>query len=137
MAGTFIVLATACRQENKLAQEYNATMQEALEAHDAVMPKMGTLGELIEQLQQKSAADTLHAQAYKKATSDLQEAHQLMMDWMKDFSEAFPNALSKETLSQEAYQEKLPSLKEQAQKAQVMEESINNSIQNAQQLLNE
>lgn len=135
--GIVLLGFTACKQENKLATDYNETMKEALAAHDAVMPKMGTLGMLREDIKKKAASDTITAnqERYQEAIGKLEEAHHLMMNWMKDFSNEFPNALSKEVLSDDVYKEKLPLLKEQAEKAEEMKNAINSSIKNAQELL--
>ncbi|WP_438961799.1 hypothetical protein [Nonlabens sp.] len=62
--------------------------QQAMEAHDEIMPKMGDLMDLSNQLTQKMDSTNTDVMMSKKG--ELQKAHDDMMVWMRDYSEKFP-----------------------------------------------
>ena len=101
--------------------------------HDEVMPKMGTIGKLVSELKPK--VDTTEAGVqYEKAMKDLQDAHKAMMDWMQGFGDRFD---SDEILhGKELTPQKKEWLLEEEEKVEALREQINQSIANAQQILN-
>jgi hypothetical protein len=68
--------------------QFESLKQKALEAHDVIMPEMGTLMELKSGLESKK--DSLNATTIDAKTEELNQAHRDMMVWMRDYSEKFP-----------------------------------------------
>lgn len=125
--------ATNCKNENKEAAKEKSQMQEVLAVHDEVMPKMGTIGNLISQIDDK-LKDTDSIEALTKANQDLKDAHKAMMDWMKGFGERFD---SEEILKGKALtDEKQRFLDEEEIKVKALRDKMNSSIKNAEDLLN-
>ncbi len=122
---------TSCKEEKK-APEGPTQMERVMAIHDEVMPEMGKLGKLVGEL--KSKVDTTEVgQQYEAAMKDLQEAHVLMMDWMKEFGDRFN---SDEILNgKELSEEKQKWLDEEEAKVQAVKEKINSSIEKAESLL--
>ena len=79
--------ATESTEVSDETQAMFADMQEeAMEAHDAIMPKMGDLMKLKKELSSIDA-DSPIIEEQKMA---LQKAHDDMMSWMHSYSEKFP-----------------------------------------------
>jgi hypothetical protein len=96
------------------------------------MPKMGTIGKLVSELKPK-VDSTEKGIAYDKAMKDLQAAHKSMMDWMKGFGDRFT---SDEILNDaELTEQKQEWLNEEEKKVKALKLQINNSIENAEKLL--
>lgn len=122
---------TSCKSDPKTPEK--TQMQAVMEVHDAVMPKMGTIGRLVKELGVKkdslSAAknpDTTQIKMLDKGLDSLKSGHKQMMDWMKNFGIQFTadeilkgkklTAAKKEALNKEAV------------KVAQMEATINGSI---------
>lgn len=107
-------------------------MEEVMNIHDEVMPKMGTIGKLVGQL--KPMADSLGMEsAEAKAMKDLQEANKSMMDWMQEFGNKFdPEEILE---GKELSEEKMQLLDEEEEKIKAVKEAINSSIARAEELL--
>jgi len=138
MKNTLIVLFTACllsvsscKEEKKV--EEPSRMENVMNVHDEVMPKMGTLGKLVGQL--KPMADSLGAESIEaKAMKDLQYANKAMMDWMQGFGNHFD---AEEIMKgKELSEEKKKLLKEEEDKINKVKADINSSIEKAQEILN-
>lgn len=129
----FSAVAFSCKNDTKETKELTR-MERVIAVHDEVMPKMGTIGKLISQLEPKVDSTEMGMQ-YKAAKDDLEEAHTYMMDWMKGFGERFDGdeILEGKALSKE----KEALLIEEEKKVNTMKDMINNSIANAQALLKE
>ncbi|MEH6760331.1 MAG: hypothetical protein V7687_04105 [Maribacter arcticus] len=129
---TFVGLlsVTSCK-ESKKAEE-TSRMEQVMDIHNEVMPKMGTLGKLVGQL--KPMADSLGAESIEaKAMKDLQQANKSMMDWMQGFGNRFDY---EETMNgKELSEEKEQWLKEEEEKVKKVKEDINSSIQRAEEIL--
>lgn len=108
-------------------------MQEVIAVHDEVMPKMGTIGKLIRQLDAK-IKESDSSDVLVKASQDLREANKAMMDWMKGFSNRFDTdeIMKGKTLTEEKKQ----FLNEEEAKVKALRDHINTSIKNAEKLLN-
>ncbi|EAS20750.1 hypothetical protein BBFL7_01640 [Flavobacteria bacterium BBFL7] len=84
-----LVLLVSCNDELKEQQvAFDNLKQQSMEAHDVIMPKMGDLMDLSNQLSQKM--DSTNADVIMSKKSELQKAHDDMMIWMRDYSEKFP-----------------------------------------------
>ena len=129
-----IVLFTTTNCKNK-TQELpieTSQMQEVLAIHDEVMPKMGTIGNLISQIDEE-LKQTDSTEALINASQDLKDSHTAMMDWMKEFGERFD---SDEILKGKALSdEKQSYLDEEETKIKALRDKMNSSIKNAQELL--
>jgi len=126
-----LVAIISCKEEKK-EPEAPSQMKRVMAIHDQVMPKMGTIGKLVEELKPKVDSTEVNVQ-YVKAMKDLQGAHKDMMDWMRSFGDRFD---SDEILNgKELTQQKQQWLDEEEEKVKALREQINSSIENAQKLL--
>lgn len=87
-----LVILAACTDQ-KLEQAQNL-YQEAMEIHDAVMPRMDEMYKLRQKLTLKldsisidTVANTTRIAEYKKVLSDLTAAEKSMMDWMHNIQD--------------------------------------------------
>jgi len=121
---------TSCKDSKKVDEP--SRMEQVMDIHDEVMPKMGTLGKLVGQL--KPMADSLGAESIEaKAMKDLQQANKAMMDWMQGFGNRFD---SEEIMNgKELSEEKEQWLKEEEEKVKKVKEDINSSIERAEEIL--
>ena len=107
-------------------------MDRVIAVHDEVMPKMGTIGKLISELEPKVDSTSVGKQ-YEVAIDDLKEGYNLMMDWMKGFGDRFD---SDEIMEGKALtKEKEAWLIEEEENVNIMKDKINSSIANAEKLL--
>lgn len=84
-----VLLLVSCNDELKEQEAAFETLkQQSMEAHDVIMPKMGDLMELSNQLSAKM--DTTNTDVIMSKKGELQKAHDDMMVWMRDYSEKFP-----------------------------------------------
>ncbi|WP_100614026.1 hypothetical protein [Confluentibacter citreus] len=127
-----LFIATSCKNENKESTNEKSQMQEVLAVHDEVMPKMGTIGNLISQIDEK-IKETDSTETLVNANQDLKDSHKGMMDWMKGFGERFD---SDEILKGKPLtDEKQRFLDEEEAKVKALRDKMNSSIKNAQELL--
>lgn len=131
----FILLSTTlitigCKE--KQPQTDSNKMAEVVAVHDEVMPKMSEIGKLVAKL--KPLADSTETGLpYLKAMLDLQDAHTAMMDWMKGFGDRFDYEEIMEGKPLDSQKEAW--LLEEEVKVNAMREQVNQSIVNAQELL--
>ena len=125
-----IVSAYSCKE--KMGNTETSQMKEVLAIHDEVMPKMGTIGKLVGELDQKIESDSL-SENFITAREDLRSAHKAMMDWMKGFGDRFDGD---EIMKGKALtEEKQKWLDEEEVKVKALREHINSSIEKAENLL--
>ncbi len=128
----------SCKPEPKAPEK--TQMQAVMEVHDAVMPKMGTIGKLVKELGLKKdslngfeAPDQEAIENIEKALDSLKAGHKFMMDWMKDFGSQFT---AEEILKgKELSPEKKIALSKEVIKVAQMEAAINGSISFAEMVL--
>jgi len=107
-------------------------MELVMQIHDEVMPKMGTLGKLVGELNPKIDSTEV-GQKYEAAVKDLQESHKSMMTWMRGFGERFD---SDEILNgKRLTPQKQEWLNDEEEKVKALREQINSSIEKAENLL--
>lgn len=128
-----VILCSAACKEEKKAPENTTLMNRVMAIHDEVMPKMSTVGKLIEELNRK-ATTAEKAPRHKAAIQDLQAANTAMMEWMENFSDRFDSEeiLNSKTLTAR----KQAWLREEEEKVKILREQIHTSIKNAEALLN-
>jgi preprotein translocase subunit YajC len=133
LATILLSLTFACKDSKK--EEKKTQMQEVMAVHDEVMPKMGTIGKLISEINAKieiikETDSTLELEDAKK---DLQEANKAMMEWMKSFGNRFE---SDEILKGKALtEEKQKLLNEEEVNVKKVRDLMNKSIENAETIL--
>lgn len=123
---------TACKDKVK-EPEGPTQMEEVIAVHDELMPKMGTIGELIGKLE--ASIDSTHVDSMKvTAIQNLKGANQEMMTWMMAFGDTFDSA---EVLDgKELSVEKQKALGEFQNSVNDLKSSMENAISNAEKLLN-
>ena len=127
-----LMITFSCKEEKKEGTQ--TQMQEVMAIHDEVMPKMGKINTLIQELSAKIDTTAASAQ-YADAKKDLEAAHKFMMDWMKGFGDRFT---SDEIMKEKALSdEKKKWLDEEEEKVKELRNQINSSIENAEELLKE
>tara|TARA_R110002051_G_C8538233_1_gene470699 strand:- start:52 stop:471 length:420 start_codon:yes stop_codon:yes gene_type:complete len=123
-----IAVAYSCKDEKK----ENSQMESVMAIHDEVMPKMGTIGKLVAQLDEKITNDAT-SNDYAAAREELKAAHKAMMAWMKSFGDRFDGD---EILKGKALtEEKQKWLDEEEAKVKALKNQINSSIKQAEALL--
>ena len=127
-----IIAFSSCKEEKR--EGTHTQMEKVMAIHDEVMPKMGKINTLIQELNDK--IDTTEASTqYANAKKDLEAAHKFMMDWMKGFGDRFTSdeIMKGKVLSDE----KKKWLDEEEVKVKELRNQINSSIENAEKLLKE
>ncbi len=128
MLSVLIAVAYSCKDQNN----DNSQMKNVMAIHDEVMPKMGTIGKLVSQLDEKITNDA-SSDDYVAAREELKAAHKAMMDWMKGFGDRFDGD---EILNGKALtEEKQKWLDEEESKVKALKDQINSSIGQAEELL--
>ncbi|MAN27817.1 MULTISPECIES: hypothetical protein [Mesonia] len=133
-AGILLVSCGEKQKASKEKQHYDESIDEILVVHDEVMPKMGALSSLIEKTETKIDTTEI-GKEFENVNQELKQAHELMMTWMKDFGEKFPNALVDTTYSKEEYEKREPILSAEKEEVKEMKDRVNKSIEKAQELL--
>lgn len=143
----FLIVASSCKEESEEAKAFDAQMKETIQIHDDVMPKMSSINNLItkleakqQELEQAEEVDTEQVEMYQGAINNLKDAHDLMMSWMKNFSDSFSRTEINQgltTTDADSIKSKLETLEVQYKSAKAMKEGINEAIGNAKILLEE
>ena len=141
-----IILVVACKEEtSNEAIAFETQMKKTIQIHDDVMPKMSSINNLISkleaeknELEAKEDSDSDEIKIYQSAINNLKEGHDLMMSWMKSFSNSFSRAeinSGLNTKNQDSIKAKLNLLDAQYESAQNMKNSINQALENAERIL--
>lgn len=133
----FLVLGmVACQQKpSKLHQEYKQDLDEVLAVHDSVMGKMNTMGNLISEIKKPAQDSTENSQEAKAALSDLENAHDGMMDWMHGFAKKIPDAQKDTTFTKEEYKRRIDILQEEKKSIEEVKDNMESSIQKGKEVL--
>lgn len=121
-----------CKEEKKAEA---SQMKKVMAIHDEVMPKMGTIGNLVGELSEKEKENSTEEMTFKylEARKDLQAAHKSMMDWMQGFGDRFdPDEILND---KELTAEKQKWLDEEEEKIKALRDQINSSIEKAKTLI--
>ena len=123
-----IAFTYSCKDKNNEGSQ----MKEVMAIHDELMPKMGTIGKLVSQLDEVITNDA-SSDNYAAAREDLKASHKAMMDWMKGFGDRFDGdeILKGKTLTDE----KQKWLDEEETNVKALRDHINSSIKRAEDLL--
>jgi len=131
-----IALLASCNSNQKKEDEFDTIMQEVINVHDEVMPKMGNLGTLIKKLD-SHIDTTATSKPYIKAQEDLKKSYDSMMEWMQDFSKKFPYNEKVTAEDPTNFESKMKLLITEKEEVYALKEQINTSIENANTLLNQ
>jgi hypothetical protein len=86
--GLLSLLISCHSKTEQPSAEEQINMNMVMEVHDEAMPQMGALAQLTAQIKAQRDLDTTDIDL-AESMKDLQEAHTLMMDWMKGFGAQF------------------------------------------------
>lgn len=133
-----LLLISSCQDKTpQAAKEFDKKMEETVQIHDDVMPKMSEINGLINKLEQKK--DSLVAnQKIDEAKEKLKEGHDKMMTWMKDLSNSFTAQEINQGIQikdEDSLKKALEKLEQLKSRAEDMKESVNSSIENAKEIL--
>ncbi len=126
----FATTLLSCQQTE--TTNYDELKAEAMEVHDEIMPKMGKLMELKEQLENDK--NFTEKEELMDAAEDLQTAHDDMMTWMRDYSKQFPYGEESPSTDGEL-ETKSGELEEKVEEIKTLREETMQAISNAEELL--
>ena len=86
--GLFSLLISCQTKTEQTSAEDQINMKMVMEVHDQAMPQMGALAQLTARIKTQRDLDTTDL-VLTQSMKDLQDAHTLMMDWMKGFGAQF------------------------------------------------
>lgn len=130
-----VIVLASCAQTSKQEENFNAIKDSVLTIHDDMMKDMGVMSSLIQKVEPKIDS-TEKGIEYKHASIRLKRAHDRMMGWMHEFNEEFPDLNNKEkTYSDQEYEAQTELMKSHQQKLEKLERQMNQSITNAEDIL--
>jgi hypothetical protein len=126
------ILLVACEEKPK---ETDLLYNKVMEVHDEIMPKMGDIMKLKKQLKEKLAGldtateiDRAKIDEIERAIADLDNSHEEMMGWMRQFDRDFEGMVNEEILKY---------LNDQKGRIEKVGQVTNAALQNAQEQLAE
>lgn len=129
---------SSCGQKDSKGdvEEFNTLLAEVFEVHDDMMPQMGKISEMRQELEVLAQEQPMDSVAYNEAIQDLIAAHKGMMDWMKDFGVVFPYKEDRlEGMTEAQIKESIELMKEQKVSVDAMKLKMQESMEKAQVLL--
>ncbi|MFN4763878.1 hypothetical protein ACKGJN_12185 [Gillisia sp. Q332] len=136
LIGIAIFGTISCDNTSEEKNKYDALYNEVIAAHDEVMPKMGELSGLSQQLKQRVESTQTSSVIFEKGIEDLENSYDFMMEWMRDFSEEFVKDQTPfEELSPEERKVKIKALEEEVTNVNKLKDQINGSIESAKELI--
>lgn len=127
-----LLMFTACGEQKKSAKDQ--LYDKVMAVHDEIMPKMGNMSKYKKQLKEK--IDTLVAEgdkanvekidALKDAVVGLENSHEEMMNWMREFDKDFEGMVEKEIMDY---------LNNQFKKIETVGKATNTALKNAEHIL--
>lgn len=140
-----VLMIASCTTNSTENKTENKLKMEVIAIHDEAMDRMGTMMSL--KMELKTSIDSARVEAYASAISDLEAAHEEMMDWMRDFSKQFPHDPLKgekdrsqkgqegQAASQRSAEAERKLLEIEKEEAIALRDNINTAISNAEKLL--
>lgn len=149
---SLLIFASSCDEKKSAENEKLTKLKaEVIHEHDVAMAKMGTLMKLKKELnsRKESTADEGVKVSVDQTISELDEAHEGMMNWMRNFTKKFPagtlvggdmnhgdHAKAEESEMMDD-QEFYTSLEDELLKIKEIDEEMNQAIQEAESVLKE
>jgi len=136
----FAVLVSCQNETSQAENEYNETLKEVFDYHDEAMPKMGEIADLIAKLEVQIASDSNSNPPEEElvmAKERLEQAHDHMMAWMKDFSENYPDVHKARDFNNEQWAEENERLQPEISSAKEMRDDVFESVAKAKKVLGE
>lgn len=131
-----ITLWSCGNSESDDKVEFYQLLHQVFDVHDEMMPQMGKLSELRQELEKRVEEEPMDAITYQEAIADLESAHKGMMDWMKDFGEVFPYKEDRlEGMNEDQIKESIELMKEQQVLVDAMKKEMVSSMENASAIL--
>jgi hypothetical protein len=141
-----VMLVFSCKQEqSEDSKTFDKQMKETIQIHDDVMPKMSEINSMISKLESEKEnllkaeeVNSEKVEMHEDAIASLKDAHDLMMSWMKNFSDSFSRTeinQGLETTDKDSIKAKLTQLDAQYNSAEEMKKAIVEAIENAQLIL--
>jgi|SRR5690625_1871664 len=128
----------SCKQGPSESQlKYDQTMKTVMDDHDELMKDMSKVSNLLQRVEAKMQ-DASNKNPYQKSIEQLKYANEAMFAWMHDFNEVFPDLHEEKdkTFSDEEYEKRLEELRKQEIKLEELKRDFEESISNAQDILN-
>ncbi len=127
-----LLLVFACGDKKKNTQE--ELHDKVMALHDEIMPKMGDIMKFKKQLNNKidalieegSDANAEKITELRNVVEDLENSHEGMMNWMREFDNDFEGMVNEEVIKY---------LNEQVEKIEKVGESTNNALKKAEEVL--
>lgn len=136
----FAVLVSCQNETSPAEKEYNDTLKEVFDYHDEAMPKMGEIADLIAKLEVQIVSDSDSNPPEEElvmAKERLEQAHDHMMAWMKDFSENYPDVHKARDFNNEQWAEENERLQPEISSAKEMRDDVFESVAKAKKVLGE
>jgi hypothetical protein len=127
-----LTITMACTGSKKEKEAWTALKDQVMTVHDEIMPKMGELMSLRKQLEDKatalkeSGADASEVEALMQISKDLDNSHEKMMQWMREYDPTFEGMVEQEIMTY---------LEDQKKKIERVGILTNESIEKAKQAL--
>ncbi len=98
-----ILLVSSCGEKKKEAKD--ELLDKVMAVHDEIMPKMGDIMKFKKQLQEKldelsseAEIDSTKIDELEQAIADLENSHEEMMGWMRQFNNDFEGMVNEEIM---------------------------------------
>jgi hypothetical protein len=141
----FISLSCQQKEDSTEVKAFDIQMKQTIEIHNDVMPQMSKINSLITELENKKqeleslgGVSIMLVGEHDEAIVDLQNAHDIMMAWMKGFSSSFSRTEINTGLQAkdiDSIKAKVELLEMQYKSAEEMKAAINSSLENAYNIL--
>jgi len=134
LAFLVMLVLASCNSLSKEEKKFDTLMQEVIDVHDEVMPKMGEISALIKYLDPKIDSTEI-GRSHEKAQQDLKDSYDFMMKWMSDFSDNFPHHTEDSKMDEDKLSSQMKLLQQEKVEVTKLKDQINSSIKNAKKLL--
>lgn len=136
------ILLTSCKDQQSMELDeqmaaFDQLTENTIEVHDELMNEMSPIMDLQIEIDNKLESETLDEtseEALVAAKVSLEDAHDSMMGWMKDYSQAFPYEAEAPSTKAEI-DDKMPVLEEFYQDIKRLKEKTDKAIKEASEAL--
>ena len=129
-----LLVAVSCGEKKNTESKTEALRDKVMAIHDEVMPKLSDIMKLKKELNSKidelvaagEADNAARIDELEKAVEDLENSHDGMMNWMREYNPDFEGMVQEEVMDY---------LGDQKTKIENVSRATNSAINNAQELL--